>query len=88
MPTKTKKPSKHPDLESVLFTEAEEAPDDVAAVIAELEDEMAEAAAHLEFEKAAVIRDQIDSLKSGAYKKTAQPGRRLRPTRAGSGAAG
>ena len=66
----------------------EEAPDDVAAVIAELEDEMAEAAAHLEFEKAAVIRDQIDSLKSGAYKKIARAGRRLRPTRAGSGAAG
>jgi len=42
---------------------------DVAAVIAELEDEMQEAAAKLEFERAAVLRDQINSLKSGDYKK-------------------
>ena len=44
---------------------------DVAAVIAELEDEMQEAAAKLEFERAAVLRDQINSLKSGDYKKRA-----------------
>jgi excinuclease ABC subunit B len=62
-----------------------EDPDDVAAVIAELEDEMREAADRLEFEKAALIRDQVDSLKSGKFKKLARPGqRRLRPTRAGS----
>ena len=65
-----------------------DAPDDVAAVIAELEDEMQEAAGRLEFEKAAVIRDQIDALKSGSYKKTAKGPRRLKPTRAGSGAGG
>ncbi len=66
-----------------------DSPDDVAAVIAELEDEMQEAARRLEFEKAAVIRDQIDSLKSGSYQKAArQPTRRFRPTRAGSGAGG
>jgi len=65
-----------------------DAPDDVAAVIAELEDEMQEAAGRLEFEKAAVIRDQIDALKSGSYKKTAKGPRRLKPTRAGFGAGG
>jgi len=60
-----------------------EDPDDVAAVIAELEDEMREAADRLEFEKAALIRDQIDSLKSGKFKKLAKPAaRRVRPTRA------
>jgi len=52
---------------------AAESPDDVAAVIAELEDEMQEAAEQLQFERAAVLRDQIDSLKSGDYKKTARP---------------
>jgi excinuclease ABC subunit B len=43
--------------------------DDVAAVIAELEDEMQEAAGRLEFERAAVLRDQINALKSGDYRK-------------------
>lgn len=38
---------------------------DVAAVIADLEVEMLEAANELEFERAAVLRDQIDALKSG-----------------------
>jgi excinuclease ABC subunit B len=73
-----------------VVEEAEEAdaPDDVAAVIAELEEEMQEAAGKLEFEKAAVIRDQIDALKSGSYKKTAKGPRRLKPTRAGFGAGG
>jgi excinuclease ABC subunit B len=46
-----------------------EAIDDVAAVIAELEDEMQEAAGRLEFERAAGLRDQINALKSGEYKK-------------------
>ena len=49
-----------------------ESPDDVAAVVAELEDEMQEAAARLEFEKAALLRDQIDSLKSGKFRKMAR----------------
>ncbi len=39
--------------------------DDVQAVIDELTVEMDEAAAKLEFEKAALLRDQIDALKSG-----------------------
>jgi excinuclease ABC subunit B len=55
---------------------AETAPDDVAAVIAELQDEMSEAAGRLEFERAALLRDQIAALKSGDFRKaskTAQP---------------
>ncbi len=52
---------------------AETGIDDVAAVIAELEDEMTAAAAKLEFERAALLRDQINALKSGDYKKAARP---------------
>ncbi len=47
----------------------EESEDDVAAVIAELEEEMQTAAGRLEFERAAVLRDQIDALKSGDFRK-------------------
>ncbi len=47
-----------------------ESADDVAAVIAELEDDMQEAANKLEFERAALLRDQINSLKSGDFKGT------------------
>jgi len=65
-----------------------ESPDDVAAVIAELEEEMQEAAGRLEFEKAALIRDQITSLKSGAYKRPAKRAARVRPSRPGSATAG
>jgi excinuclease ABC subunit B len=52
---------------------AEGSPDDVATVIAELEDEMQEAANRLEFERAATLRDQIQSLKSGDYLKAGRP---------------
>ncbi len=52
-----------------------EDPSDVAAVIAELEEEMQEAAGRLEFEKAALIRDQIDALKSGKFKKLGRSNR-------------
>lgn len=38
---------------------------DVATVLAELESEMIEAAENLEFEKAAILRDQIEALKAG-----------------------
>jgi len=48
---------------------AETSADEVAAVIAELQDEMTEAAGKLEFERAALLRDQIASLKSGDFKK-------------------
>jgi excinuclease ABC subunit B len=60
-----------------------EAMDDVAAVIAELEDEMQEAAGRLEFERAAVMRDQINSLKSGDYKKPTRGPGQAYPTRSG-----
>lgn len=43
---------------------------DMAAVIAELEEDMQAAANKLEFERAALLRDQINSLKSGDYKTT------------------
>ncbi len=55
---------------------AETSADEVALVIAELQDEMAEAATRLEFERAALIRDQIAALKSGDFRnvsKNAQP---------------
>jgi excinuclease ABC subunit B len=42
-------------------------------VIAELEDEMQEAAGRLEFERAALIRDQINSLKSGTIRRSVSP---------------
>jgi excinuclease ABC subunit B len=50
-----------------------EAVDDVAAVIAELEEEMQDAAGRLEFERAAVLRDQINALKTGDYRKAVRP---------------
>jgi excinuclease ABC subunit B len=49
-----------------------ESADDVATVIAELEEEMQEAANRLEFERAALLRDQINSLKSGDTKQQAR----------------
>ncbi len=52
---------------------AETSGDDVQAVIAELENEMAEAAGHLEFERAAVLRDQINALKTGDFRKPVKP---------------
>jgi excinuclease ABC subunit B len=51
-----------------------ESPDEVAIVIAELEDEMQEAASRLEFERAAGLRDQINALKSGDFRKPARGG--------------
>jgi len=49
-----------------------ESVDDVAAVIAELEEDMQAAAGRLEFERAALLRDQINALKSGDYRKPAK----------------
>ena len=40
---------------------------DVAEVIAEMEEEMLEATHQLQFEKAAMIRDQIETLQSGQH---------------------
>ena len=58
-----KAPSKEPEAEMVA-----EDIDDVPGLIAELQEEMLEASRALEFERAAVIRDQIESLKTGSYK--------------------
>ena len=51
---------------------------DVAKVIAELESEMLEAAENLEFERAAVLRDQVDALRKGKQVKFAQGAGRAR----------
>jgi excinuclease ABC subunit B len=48
---------------------AAESADDVKAVIAELEEEMQEAANRLEFERAALLRDQVNALRTGDYRK-------------------
>ncbi len=57
---------------------AESGVDDVAAVIAELENDMTAAAGRLEFERAALLRDQINALKSGDYRKQARPADKAR----------
>ncbi|MDP0495576.1 MAG: excinuclease ABC subunit UvrB [Verrucomicrobiota bacterium JB024] len=57
--------------------------EDVAVVLAELETEMLEAAANLEFERAAVLRDQIDALKSGEAKGGFSQKRRKSASRKG-----
>jgi excinuclease ABC subunit B len=64
-----------------------ESVDDVARVIAELEDEMQEAAGRLEFERAAVLRDQINALKSGDFKRgsTAQKPAKCGGRKSGAG---
>ena len=49
-----------------------ESGDDVASVIAELEEEMQEASGRLEFERAAILRDQINALRSGDFRKEAK----------------
>jgi excinuclease ABC subunit B len=46
--------------------------DEVKAVIAELEAEMLDASSKLEFERAALVRDQINLLKSGDFKTAAR----------------
>lgn len=54
---------------------------DVASVIAEMEEEMLEAASKLEFEKAAMIRDQIETLQSGQHGGGSSGGARSKPKR-------
>jgi len=51
---------------------------DVAAVIAELEQEMLAAAADLQFERAAVLRDQIDALRNPGSTAPQRKGKRYR----------
>jgi excinuclease ABC subunit B len=50
-------------------SKVEEQIDDVEAVIAELERDMEEAAGKLEFERAAVLRDQVNALRKGEVSK-------------------
>jgi len=57
--------------EAIEQAVAEDGAEDVAAVIAELETDMTEAASRLEFERAALLRDQINALRSGDYRKKA-----------------
>jgi excinuclease ABC subunit B len=54
------------DEEKILMVAEGVGDGEVAAVIAELEAEMLEASGKLEFEKAAIIPDQIASLKGGS----------------------
>ncbi|MFA5057306.1 MAG: helicase-related protein, partial [Opitutaceae bacterium] len=70
------------DQEPLVVAEGDEA--DVAAVIAELEEEMQEAAGKLEFERAALIRDQINALKSGDFRKGAAAAVKRRSNRQGA----
>lgn len=58
---------RYEDVESKDLLVAEDDERDVAAVIEELEAEMLEAAQKLEFEKAAMLRDQIETLQSGKH---------------------
>jgi excinuclease ABC subunit B len=55
--------------------------DDVETVIAELENEMSEASGRLEFERAALLRDQILALRSGDYKKLGPSPQKKRKSR-------
>lgn len=65
------------DIDPVTVSEAG-GDEDVAAVIVELESEMLEAANGLEFERAALLRDQIDALKRGDFGKTGSPAKAKR----------
>jgi excinuclease ABC subunit B len=59
--------------------------EDVASVIAEIETEMLEAAENLEFERAALLRDQLDALKSGEFRESgsSRPKRRSKKVHRG-----
>ena len=65
-----------------------ESADDVAAVIAELEEDMQAASGRLEFERAALLRDQIQSLRSGDFRKMARIEAKDYPTRGRGKSAG
>ena len=58
---------RYDESESQDLLVAESADVDVVHVIAELESEMLEAAQKLEFEKAAILRDQIETLQTGKH---------------------
>jgi excinuclease ABC subunit B len=52
--------------------------EDVATIIAELEDEMLAAAADLQFERAAVLRDQIEALRNPGKVESGRKGKRYK----------
>ena len=54
---------------------------DVLEVLRELEEEMQEAATSLEFERAALLRDQITELKKRAGMETSDKGRQQTPAK-------
>ena len=62
-----------------------ESAEDVAAVIAELEEDMQTASANLEFERAALLRDQVNALRTGDYRKMAKIEAKEYATRGRSG---
>jgi len=64
-----------PDPVSVAEAKGDE---DVAMVIAELEDEMLKAASDLQFERAAILRDQIEALRSPGKKPVRKKAKRYR----------
>ena len=68
-------PGKQYDQEDHSGVVEEDDTRDRAAVIAELEEEMLEAAGNLAFEKAAIIRDQIEQLQGGADQAPAARGK-------------
>ena len=59
---------------AALVAEPGTGDEDVAAVLVQLEAEMQEAAENLEFERAALLRDQIKALRSGEFRKPAGAG--------------
>jgi excinuclease ABC subunit B len=66
-----------PDAHDLLA--AEDGDRDVAEVIAEMEEERLEAARQLQFEKAAMIRDQIEILQSGKHGGGSYGGAKAKP---------
>ena len=71
------KPYDEPDTHDLIAAEGSDR--DVAEVIAEMEEEMLEAARELQFEKAAMIRDQIETLQSGKHGGGASGGAKAKP---------
>ncbi|MBQ6705589.1 MAG: excinuclease ABC subunit UvrB [Opitutales bacterium] len=73
-------PSDESDAGTLLMAAEGTKDEDVAAVLAELEEEMLAAADRLEFEKAALLRDQIALLKKGsAGTHSATPAKKSKP---------
>ena len=70
---------RYDETESHDLLVAESGSVDVAHVIAELETEMLEAAQKLEFEKAAMLRDQIETLQTGKHGGGASGGAKAKP---------